>query len=196
MAVDQQSARRADAQANRARILEIAREAFAADPATSLNSIAKMARVGPGTLYRHFPSREALLVAVYRQEIDELVALAPALLRDHAPLTAFRQWCDRFAAFGDVKHGVADTLRAALSEQQAQDTHRSLLGATRELLQAGGGALRADVRPEDVLALLSTLLRVAPTPEGKAQRQRLIALIVAGLASPVCDQPGADAGAP
>ena len=176
--------------------MEIAREAFAADPATSRNSVARLARVGPGTLYRHFPSREALLVAVYRQEIDELVALAPALLRDHAPLVAFRQWCDRFAAFGDVKHGVADRLSAALGDRQAQDTHLSLLDAMRELLRACGraGVLRGDIFPEDTLALLSTLLRVEPTPDGKAQRQRLIALILAGLVAPatICaeDDPG------
>ena len=189
MAVDQHPGQRADALANRTRLLEIAREAFAADPATSLNSIAKMARVGAGTLYRHFPNREALLIAVYRNEIDELVALAPALLQDHAPLTAFRQWCDRFAAFGDLKHGVADTLSAALGDQQAHYMYGALLGAARDLLQAGAGAgaLSTDVRPEDVLALLSTLLRIAPTPDGKAQRRRLIALIVAGLAASVCD---------
>ena len=184
MVADEKPGRRADALANRARILAIARAALAADPTTSLNSVAKRARVGPGTLYRHFPSREALLVAVYRQEIDELVALAPALLQSHAPLPALRHWCERFGAFGDVKHGVADTLQAALSEQQARDTYDALLGAMRELLQAcvEAGALRAGTRPEDVLALLSTLLRVAPTPDGKEQRGRLMKLILAGLA--------------
>ncbi|WP_244182280.1 TetR/AcrR family transcriptional regulator [Gluconacetobacter entanii] len=77
---------RADAQANRDRILDIARDAFAADPGVSLNAIAKAAGVGAGTLYRHFPSREALLVGVYRKEIDELVSLAPDLLANHPPL--------------------------------------------------------------------------------------------------------------
>ncbi len=187
MTVDQQLARRADGQANRARLLETARKAFAADPATSLNSIAKLARVGPGTLYRHFASREALLVGVYRQEIDELVALAATLLQEHPPLEAFRRWCDRFAAFGDIKHGVADTLIAALSDQQARETYEALLGTTRDLLQAcaEAGAVRGGIPPGDVLALMSTLLRVAPTTEGKAQRKRLISLIVASLAVPV-----------
>ena len=190
MADSRQATHRSDALANRTRIVQVAREAFAADPATSLNSIAKAARVGPGTLYRHFPSREALLVAVYRHEIDELAALASALLREHAPLAAFEQWCDRFAVFGDVKHGVADRLSAALSDQQARDTYRSLLAAMRELLRACGdaGVLRSDVLPEDALALLSTLLRIEPTPDGKEQRQRLITLIVAGLAVPTGDR--------
>src|SRR5207247_1564210 len=79
---------RSDAQANRDRILDVARDALAADPAVSLNSIAKMARVGAGTLYRHFPTREALLVGVYRKEIEAVVELASTLLAKHPPLRA------------------------------------------------------------------------------------------------------------
>ena len=70
---------RPDAQANRDRILAVAREALTIDPAVSLNAIAKMAAVGAGTLYRHFPCREALILGVYRREIDALVALVPTL---------------------------------------------------------------------------------------------------------------------
>jgi AcrR family transcriptional regulator len=81
---------RADARANRDRILDVARDALATDPAASLNSIAKAAGVGAGTLYRHFPSRESLVLGVYRKEIDTLVALAPVLLARHPPLQAFR----------------------------------------------------------------------------------------------------------
>ncbi len=76
---------RADA-GNRDRILDVARDALAADPAASLNSFAKMAGVGAGTLYRHFPSRESLVLGVYRKEIDVLVALAQKLLARHPPL--------------------------------------------------------------------------------------------------------------
>ena len=105
--------RRADARENRDHILEVARDALATDPAASLNSIAKAAGVGAGTLYRHFPSRGALVLGVYRKEIDELVALAPWLLTQHAPLQALRMWCDRLATSGRMKHGVADILHAA-----------------------------------------------------------------------------------
>jgi len=70
---------------------------YSHDPAASLNSIAKAAGVGAGTLYRHFPSRESLVLAVYRKEIDALVALAPLLLGKQRPLHAFRSWCDRLA---------------------------------------------------------------------------------------------------
>src|ERR1700691_5870553 len=99
---------RADAQANRDRILDVARDALAADPAASLNLIAKRAGVGAGTLYRHFPSRESLVLGVYRKEIDTLVALAPVLLGKQQPVHAFRGWCDRLAKFGRMKYGVAD----------------------------------------------------------------------------------------
>src|SRR5579875_3063949 len=108
---------RADARENRDRILDVAREAFAADPAASLNSIAKAAGVGAGTLYRHFPSREALVLGVYRKEIDALVARAPMLLARHSPLQALRLWCDRLAESGRVKHGIADMLHAVISDR-------------------------------------------------------------------------------
>ncbi len=97
---------RSDARANRDRVLEVARDALAADPEASLNAIAKAAGVGAGTLYRHFPSREALVLGVYRNEIDALVKLVPTLLNKHSPLRAFHIWCDRLIQFGKMKHGL------------------------------------------------------------------------------------------
>ncbi|WP_210254840.1 TetR/AcrR family transcriptional regulator [Methylocapsa sp. S129] len=174
---------RVDAQANRDRILDVAREALTADPDASLNSIAKTAGVGAGTLYRHFPSREALLVGVYRKEIDALVELAPALLARRPPLQAFRLWCDRFVQSGEVKHGIADTLRAAISDQDFQETYWPLVGAVRRLMEAceGSGGIRPGAEPEDVLTLLALLLRISPSSEGKAQTKRTLALIFRGL---------------
>ncbi len=122
---------RTDAQANRDRLLEVARDALAANPHASLNSIAKEAGVGAATLYRHFRSRESLVLGVYRKEIETLVALAPALLRKHAPLQAFRIWCDRLAKFGRMKYGVADIIHAATSEQDAQSSYAPMLTAVR-----------------------------------------------------------------
>ena len=95
---------RTDARVNRDRILEVARDMLTEDPDVSLNSIAKLAGVGAGTLYRHFPSREALVLGVYKNEIDAQVELASALLAQHQPLMAFRLWCDRLAQLGRVKH--------------------------------------------------------------------------------------------
>src|SRR5580704_12330249 len=99
---------RADAQQNRQRILEAAREAFAASGEASLNSIAKKAGVGPGTLYRHFPSREALVLAVYRYDVQKLADAAAELLSEHEPLRALRLWFDRLAYYGQIKHGLGN----------------------------------------------------------------------------------------
>ena len=124
---------RADARANRERILDVAREALADDPATSLNAIAKRAGVGAGTLYRHFPDRESLVLGVYRQGIETLAALAPSLLAKHRPLQAFRMWCDRLARFGKMKYGVADIVHAASAGPEA---YLPMLAAVRQLMEA------------------------------------------------------------
>ena len=174
---------RADARANRDRILEVARDALAADPAASLNSIAKAAGVGAGTLYRHFPSRESLVLGVYRKEIETLVALAPALLTQHRPLQAFRTWCDRLAKFGKVKYGVADIIHAASSDQDSQDAYGPMLAAVRQLMTAceKSGDIRAGADPEDFLVLVGLLWRIPPNAAGEARVKRLLALVFLGL---------------
>nr|WP_321983667.1 helix-turn-helix domain-containing protein [uncultured Lichenicoccus sp.] len=173
---------RADARLNRGRILDVARAALAANPEASLNSIGKAAGVGAGTLYRHFPSRDALLVAVYRQEVDALVALAPTLLAEHAPLRALRLWCDRFAEVGRVKQGIAEILRSA-SDQDIRESYWPLVAAVRRLMDAceQGGEISPGPSPEDVLVLLSTVLRIAPTQDGREQVDRVLSLIFRSL---------------
>ena len=174
---------RADARANRDRILDVARDALATDPAASLNSIAKAAGVGAGTLYRHFPSRESLVLGVYRKEIDTLVSLAPALLAKHAPLQAFRVWCDRLAKFGRMKYGVADIVHAATSDQDLQETYKPMLNAVRQLICAceGSGEIRAGSDPEDFLVFVGLLWRIPPNSAGEARVKRLLALAFRGL---------------
>ena len=174
---------RSDARENRDRILGVARDALAADPAASLNSIAKAAGVGAGTLYRHFPSREALVLGVYRREIDALVALAPMLLAEHPPLQAFRIWCDRLAEFGRVKHGVADLLHAVISDLDFQETYWPMAKAVRRLMDAceGSGDIRPGADAEDFLTLLGFLWQIPPTPAGEARVKRLLALAFRGL---------------
>src|SRR3981189_2908491 len=90
---------RSDALKNREAILQAAHDALAESPHASLNSIAKRAGVGPGTLYRHFPTREALVLAVYRHDVQQLVDSAPVLLEEHSPLDALRLWFDRLAHY-------------------------------------------------------------------------------------------------
>src|SRR3982074_2724140 len=127
---------RADAQQNRDRILDVAHDALAASSDASLNSIAKKAGVGPGTLYRHFPNREALVLAVYRHDVQQLVDSAPVLLEEHPPLDALRLWFDRLAHHGKVKHGPADVLHAATSDGLVGETYGPVIGAITLLLRA------------------------------------------------------------
>src|ERR1700744_72945 len=96
---------RSDAEQNRARILAAAAAALAESSDATLNSIARRAGVGQGTMYRHFPNREALLLAVYRQDVQAVIDAAPALLAAHPPAEALRQWFGRLASYGRVKHG-------------------------------------------------------------------------------------------
>ena len=174
---------RSDAQANRDRILAVARDALAAEPNASLNSIAKEAEVGAGTLYRHFPSRESLVLAVYRKEIETLVALAPALLARHPPLQALRTWCGRLAQFGRMKYGVADIVHAAASELDAQSSYAPMLGAVRQLMDAckAVGAIDANAAADDFLLLVGLLWRIPPTAAGESQVQRILAIAIRGL---------------
>lgn len=169
---------RADARGNRDRILKVARAALAADPGATLNSIAKSAGVGQGTLYRHFATREALVLGVYRKEIDDLVDLAPALLMRHAPLEAFRVWCGELARLGRVKHGIADALHAVVSEQDYEKTYLPIVGAVKLLMEAceTAGQIRSGIPPADFLMLLQFLWQTPPTSDSMAQTQRLLEL--------------------
>ncbi len=181
--IDEEEKLHADARLNRDRILKVAREALAADPRVSLNSIGKTAGVGQGTLYRHFPSREALVVAVYRKEIEDFVALAPALLAQHPPLKAFRLWCDRLAEFGRMKYGVADMLHAAISAQDVHDTYGPMVETVHQLIEAceSAGDIGPGTNAEDVLTLLGVLWQIPPGPDGKARADRLITFVFRGL---------------
>lgn len=174
---------RADARENRDRILDMAREAFAADPDASLNSIAKAAGIGAGTLYRHFPNREALVLGVYRKEIQALVDLAPALAAEHPPLEAFARWCDRLADYGRIKHGLADAIHAAVTDRDHRETYWPMVGAVGHLLRAceASGEFRAGTDPEDVLLLLGFLWRIKPGAAGEAQAKTLLAVVIDGL---------------
>jgi len=174
---------RADAEQNRERILEVARTALKASSAASLQSIAKAAGVGQGTLYRHFPSREALLIAVYRHDLDELVDAAPVLLREHGPGEALRQWFERLAAYGRIKHGVAQAVEAATRADLSGEYYAPVCAAITLLLDAGkkAGTLREDVDAEDVLQLVGFLWRNDFGVEREARTRHLLTLVLDGL---------------
>src|ERR1700758_3553974 len=99
---------RSDARRNREAILAAALEALTESPDASLNAIAKRAGVANATLYRHFPTREQLVLATYQQEVRNLVDAADGLLQEQAPIEALRMWVERLARYAVTKHGLGD----------------------------------------------------------------------------------------
>jgi AcrR family transcriptional regulator len=174
---------RADAQHNRERILQAAHDAFAESGDASLNSIAKRANVGAGTLYRHFPSREALILAVYRHDIQQLVESVPTLLAQRPPLAALRLWFERLAEYVKIKHGLGDALNAAAAQDAINETYAPVTAAIGVLLRAGeeAGSVRPGLEPGDVLLLMGFLWRVGPGEQGAAQASRLLDLVIDNL---------------
>ena len=172
----------ADARHNRDRILEVARDALAAASDASLNSIAKAAGVGPGTLYRHFPNLEALVLAVYRHDVQQLADSAPILLAKHPPLDALRLWFDRLAHYGRIKHGLADVLHAATSDGLAGETYGPVIDAITLLLRAcdEAGSIQPGLDPDNVLLLMGFLWRIDDA-DWDARASRLLNLVMNGL---------------
>ena len=174
---------RSDARRNREHRIQVAHDAFTESGTTSLNEIAKRAGVGPGTLYRHFPTREALILAVYRRDIQRLVDSVPDLLGAHAPLDALRDWFHTLADYVRVKHGLGEALHSAAVQDAINETYAPVVSAVGQLLDAcaADGTLRSDLEPADVLLLMGFLWRVGEEPEGKQQRERIIELVIEGL---------------
>ncbi|MCZ7418227.1 MULTISPECIES: TetR/AcrR family transcriptional regulator [unclassified Micromonospora] len=177
---------RADALRNRQRLLEAAVRAFSRSGAeVTLEQIARDAGVGIGTLYRHFPTREALVEAAYRNELERLCDSAAELLDQLPPEAAIRAWMDRFIDYLATKREMADALRlviAAGTNPFAQSRDR-LLAALDRLLAAGAaaGTVRSDVDPGDVLAGLSGVSLAAGGREQRDQARRLLDLLMDGL---------------
>ena len=177
---------RADAQRNRDRLLVAARDAFGAATAgapPSTEAIARAAGVGIGTLYRHFPTREALVEAVYRAELETVCAAAPALLADREPVAALRAWMDRYLGFVRTKRGMMETVAALTATGATTGTRARINEAVATLLSAGAraGELRGDVPADDVTSsMLGVCLATAATGRGE-QAGRLLDLLVDGL---------------
>lgn len=191
---------RAHARRNREKLIAVARAAFAASDGTvALEGIARDAEVGIGTLYRHFPTREALVEAVYAAELDDVTESAPALLDTLPPERALRAWMERYAAFVATKRGMADTLRSGwASGRIATPTTRERITAAIGAILARGadeGALRADVDPDDVTALLLGVFLSTAASGTPEQIGRLLDLVVDGLhpgQGPANPHPGPD----
>ncbi|WP_232385065.1 TetR/AcrR family transcriptional regulator [Actinomadura violacea] len=183
--VKSSATRRADAQRNRERILEAARELVREPGELKLNAVAKACGIGQGTLYRHFPTREDLLAEVYRREVEELVAEAPRLLAAHRPLDALAAWFDRVAAYARVKRDVFAAIEAATWRDLAAHSLGPIGEAVELLLAAGrsSGSVRPDAEARDVIVLISWLSRLDDT-ELDARGPRLLSILVNGLRTP------------
>jgi len=177
---------RADAQRNREKLLEAAAATFAEKGSdASLELIAKRAGVGIGTLYRHFPTRDALVEAVYRTEVERLTAAAAELLATHPPDVALTEWMDRFVAYAITKRGLRGALQSLVASRSDlfANTKTELLRAISTLLDAGvaAGTIRADVDAEDVLRAMSAVWTLNEEPGWHEQARTVLRLLMDGL---------------
>ncbi|WP_405863946.1 MULTISPECIES: TetR/AcrR family transcriptional regulator [unclassified Streptomyces] len=180
---------RADAARNRSRLLDAARIAFASEAPVSLKQIARDTGVGIATLYRHFPTREALIEAIYQQELAQLCADAEALLDAKEPAQALRSWMDRFADYASTKRETADALRAVLASDiaTASQAREQLCAAVQGILNAGttAGTLRDDVRADDIVVTLVGMFTTTSLAGGREQLCRMLDLLMDAVRRPV-----------
>lgn len=176
---------RADAQHNRDAILDAATLALSETSQISMNAIAQRAGVGNATLHRNFPTREALILAVYQHEVDRVAATAAELLNEYPADEALRKWIDRLARYAMTKRGLADALQAAAYSSDAHFTevYDQIAGALTLLLQAGAaqGTVRAHTDPHDVLLALAGLWQMNPEADWQQQARRLGDIVLRGL---------------
>ncbi|MFB6750012.1 TetR/AcrR family transcriptional regulator [Streptomyces sp. NPDC056353] len=180
---------RAHARRNREKLVAAARAAFtAADDTVPLDGIARAAGVGIGTLYRHFPTREALVEAVYAAELDDVTTSASALLDELPPERALRAWMERYAAFVATKRSMLNTLHSAWASGRLATpaTRERITAAIGTVLAAGAraGTLRADVSPDDVTAMLLGVFLSTAADDEPERTHRLLDLVVDALRPP------------
>ena len=176
---------RADAQRNRERILEIAREAFTRSGVdTSLDEIATSAGVGAGTLYRHFPTREALLEAVYRTEVEKLAAAERKFSETMAPVDALRAWMLLFVDYIAAKQIIAPALNTLVGgpSKLYEASRGQIQGAIEVLVKRAikSGDIRKDLDPFDLLRALIGVSNVASSPDWQQSARRLVDILIVG----------------
>ena len=176
---------RADAQRNRERILEIAKEAFTRSGGdTSLDEIATRAGVGAGTLYRHFPTREALLEAVYRTEVEKLAAAERKFTETMVPVEALRAWMLLFVDHIAAKQIIAPALNTLVGgpSKLYEASRGQIQGAIEALVKRAikSGDIRKDLDPFDLLRALIGVSNVASTPDWQQSAKRLVDILIIG----------------
>ena len=176
---------RADAQRNRERILEVAKQEFTRSGANaSLEEIAKKAGVGPGTLYRHFPTREELLVAVYRSEMEKLAAAERTLADTLPPVEALRAWLLLFVDAVETKQIIAPVLNTLVGdpkkvfEASYAQIHEALRALVKRAIKSGD--IRKDLDPIDLLRALVGVANVATSPDWQQSARRLVEILILG----------------
>jgi AcrR family transcriptional regulator len=176
---------RADAQRNRERILKIAKKAFTRFGANiSLDDVAKQAGVGAGTLYRHFPTRDALLEAVYRTEVEKLAAAEEEFSKTMPPVEALRAWMLLFVDYIAAKQIIAPALNTIVGgpSKLFETTSGLILGAVQALVDRAieSGDIRPDLDPLDLLRALVGVSNVASVPEWPQSAKRLVEILILG----------------
>jgi AcrR family transcriptional regulator len=176
---------RVDAQRNRQRILQVAKEAFTRSGANaSLDDIAKQAGVGPGTLYRHFPTREELLQAVYRSELEKLTAAEGKLAQTMTPIEALRAWLLLFVDAIAAKELIAPAINTLLGDPKRvfKTSYAQTQEAIRSLVKRAinSGDIRSDLDPMDLLRALVGVANVATGPDWQQSARRLVDILVSG----------------
>jgi AcrR family transcriptional regulator len=177
---------RADAVRNRERVLEAAKAVFSTGGAeASLEAVARAAGVGIGTLYRHFPTREALFEAVYRREVQQLADLAERLKQEPQPIDALRQWMRSNVKFVATKKGMSAALALAAYKNSELFSYSfdQLTRAVRALLEraVATGEIRDDISPEDLLRALVGMCYMHDQPGWQTSVLRLVDVFVDGL---------------
>ena len=180
---------RADAQRNRVRLLETAQAAFAEKGANvSLDEIARAAGVGIGTLYRHFPTRDALVEAVYRNDTEQLIEAAARLAAESSPVEALREWLRLFVDHLATKQGMAEALNSLVggkSELYAATGARMKLAITTLVDRAvASGDICLDLDPLDLLRALAGIANVTAGASWQASAKRLVDILIAGVRTP------------
>ena len=176
---------RSDAQRNRGRIIEVAKQAFARSGAnTSLDDIAKEAGVGPGTLYRHFSTREALLEAVYRTEVEKLAAAERKFAETLPPVEALRAWMLLFVDYIAAKQIIAPALNALLGDPKKvfEASYAQVWEAIRALVKRAikSGDIRKDLDAIDLLRALIGVANTAISPDWQQSARRLVDILITG----------------
>jgi AcrR family transcriptional regulator len=176
---------RADAQRNRERILEVAKAAFTRSGANaSLDDIAKQAGVGPGTLYRHFPTREELLQAVYRSELEKLAAAGRKFAQTMTPIEALRAWLLLFVDTIAAKQLIAPALNTLVGDHKKvfaasyDQMHEAIRSLVRRAIESG--VIRKDLDPMDLLRALIGVANVTTSPDWQQSARRLVDILVTG----------------